>query len=140
MIPARSLVEAIGKLADQPAVATEVLKSPGQLARHYAPKARLIIRSWSNDSDLKAQLEELKFLPAQAHVIAHSQIPTHSGLGRISVIPNDAAAYARALYAELHRSDESGAGIILVEAPPSSPEWLGIADRLHRAASEERRG
>jgi L-threonylcarbamoyladenylate synthase len=53
----------------------------------------------------------------------------------ISVIPRDAEAFARALYAELYRCDSSGAGTIVVEAPPDSPEWLGIADRLRRAAA-----
>ena len=41
----------------------------------------------------------------------------------VSVIPHDAEAFARALYAELHRCDEAGAEWIVVEAPPDLPEW-----------------
>jgi hypothetical protein len=48
----------------------------------------------------------------------------------VSVIPHDAEAFARAIYAELHRCDEAGAEWIVVEAPPETPEWSGIADRL----------
>jgi L-threonylcarbamoyladenylate synthase len=46
----------------------------------------------------------------------------------------DAAAFARAIYAELHQCDEAGAELIVVEAPPPGEEWRGIADRLARAA------
>jgi L-threonylcarbamoyladenylate synthase len=53
----------------------------------------------------------------------------------VSVIPHDAEAFARAIYAELHRCDEMGAKLIVVEAPPVAPEWSGIADRLRRAAA-----
>lgn len=53
----------------------------------------------------------------------------------VSVIPHDAEAFARAIYAELHRCDEAGAELIVVEAPPESPEWSGITDRLRRAAA-----
>ena len=47
----------------------------------------------------------------------------------------DAAAFARAIYAELHQCDEAGAELIVVEALPDAPEWRAIADRLRRAAA-----
>ena len=50
-------------------------------------------------------------------------------------MPHDAEAFARALYAELHRCDAAGAELIVVETPPESPEWSGVADRLRRAAA-----
>ena len=50
-------------------------------------------------------------------------------------MPHDAEAFARALYAELHRCDAAGAEWIIVEAPPDLPAWSGIADRLRRAAA-----
>jgi L-threonylcarbamoyladenylate synthase len=53
----------------------------------------------------------------------------------VSVIPHDAEAFARAIYAELHHCDAAGAELIVVEKPPESPEWAGIADRLQRAAA-----
>jgi L-threonylcarbamoyladenylate synthase len=67
-------------------------------------------------------------------VIAHEKIPVEAGFAAVAVIPHDAEAYARALYAELHRCDEAGAEMILIEMPPSGPEWEGIRDRLRRAA------
>ena len=49
-------------------------------------------------------------------------------------MPHDAQAFARAIYAALHRCDEAGAALIVVETPPEAPEWSGIAARLWRAA------
>jgi L-threonylcarbamoyladenylate synthase len=53
----------------------------------------------------------------------------------VSVIPHDAEAYARAIYAELHRCDAEGATCIVVEALPAGPQWRAIVDRLQRASS-----
>jgi L-threonylcarbamoyladenylate synthase len=78
----------------------------------------------------------LKVVRSKIHVIAHTRIPSVEGFGQVSVIPHDAEAFARAIYAELHRCDEAGAELIVVEAPPEEPAWAAIADRLHRAASE----
>ena len=72
---------------------------------------------------------------SRVHVVAHTRIPADAGFGRVSVIPHDAMAFARAIYAELHQCDEAGAELIVVEALPDSPEWHAIADRLRRAAA-----
>jgi L-threonylcarbamoyladenylate synthase len=53
----------------------------------------------------------------------------------VSVIPHDAQAFARAIYAELHACDEAGAQLIVVEKLPEGPEWRSIADRLNKAAA-----
>ena len=113
----------------------EILKSPGQLQKHYAPKAKLIILKWQNEADLNAQLSAINSQLSRRHVIAHTHIPSQTGFGRVSVIPHDAEAFARALYAELHQCDELGAELIVVEAPPETSEWRAIADRLKRASA-----
>lgn len=112
------------------------LRSPGQLPKHYAPKARLLVRTWHDTADLHQQLGALPFPRAKIQVIAHTRIPSDAGLAGVSVIPVDAAAYARAIYAELHRCDAAGVALIIVEALPAGPEWRGIVDRLNRAASD----
>jgi L-threonylcarbamoyladenylate synthase len=68
-------------------------------------------------------------------VIAHTRIPSGAGFGRVSVIPHDAPAFARAMYAELHECDAAGAELIVVEALPDAPEWRAISDRLRRAGA-----
>ena len=111
-----------------------LLRSPGLLQKHYSPKAKLAVLSWRDEADLASQIKALNFPPSQIHLVAHSRIPLSGDFGRVAVLPHDAQAFARALYAELHQCDEAGAGLIVVEAPPPREEWRAIADRLSRAA------
>ena len=111
------------------------LRSPGLLAKHYSPKAKLAVLDWQNDADLRSQIQNSKFEIQNCFVIAHTKIPAGFPAENVSVIPHDAEAFARALYAELHRCDAAGAKLIVVEALPEAPEWSGIADRLRRAAA-----
>jgi L-threonylcarbamoyladenylate synthase len=115
-------------------VAGTAIRSPGMLPKHYSPKARLVILSWRDQAGLSAQLQPLGFPAEKICVIARSPIPLSGHYGRVAVLPHDAAAFARALYAELHQCDESGAALIVVEAPPPHPAWRAIADRLSRAS------
>jgi L-threonylcarbamoyladenylate synthase len=47
--------------------------------------------------------------------------------------PSSADDYARDLYASLRTLDAAGTAMILVELPPTTPEWAAINDRLGRA-------
>jgi L-threonylcarbamoyladenylate synthase len=105
------------------------------LAKHYSPKAKLVVLSWKDEADLRAQLVTRHPSPATCFIIAHTKIPAGFGAENVSVIPHDAEAFARALYGELHRCDAAGAKLIVVESPPDTPEWSGIADRLRRAGA-----
>jgi len=137
MIHAKSLLAVMGVAsalcADGPP-GRPILRSPGMLPKHYSPKAKLVILSWRDQAGLASQLQPLHFAAEKTCIITHSPIPLSGKLGRVSVLPHDAAAFARALYAELHQCDESGAALIIVEAPPSHPAWRAIADRLSRAS------
>jgi L-threonylcarbamoyladenylate synthase len=139
MIHAESLAAVIGEIRSQKSEVNsehgETLRSPGRLRRHYSPKARLFVLSWRDDADLNSQLSTLNVQLLNCHVIAHTHIPSADRFARVSVIPHDAEAFARAIYAELHRCDEAGAELIVVETPPESPAWAGIADRLRRASA-----
>jgi len=95
----------------------------------------LILATWRDEADLITQVAKLKAQISGVHVIAHTRIPLGGVFGRVSVIPHDAEAFARALYGELHACDEAGAEWIVVEAPPDAPEWRAILDRLRRAAA-----
>jgi L-threonylcarbamoyladenylate synthase len=110
------------------------LRSPGQLAKHYSPEARLVVLTWRDDADLIVQLSTLNVQRSTTHVVAHTNIPAAAGFGGVSVVPHDAEAYARAIYAELHRCDAEGARCIVVEAVPAGAQWQAVADRLRRAA------
>jgi L-threonylcarbamoyladenylate synthase len=136
MIHAESLAAVVGNV--QPPTSNlqpQNLKSPGLLEKHYSPKAKLLVLNWKHDADLRFQLSTFNLQTSTCFVIAHTTIPSGEKFADVSVMPHDAEAFARALYAELHRSDEAGAQFIIVETPPDSPEWSGIADRLRRASS-----
>lgn len=136
MVHAAALEAVLGKLTPRAGRHTgQALRSPGQLPRHYAPRARLLVLPWADGAGLEAQLRTLGVHSKDAFVIAHTNIPSAEGFGGVSVIPHDPEAFARALYAELHRCDASGAGCVVVEAVPSEVAWSAIADRLRRAAA-----
>ena len=97
--------------------------SPGQDAIHYAPRAQLLL------CDRTTALAR-----ADAAVVLR-------GVGDRArpdavVLPDDAVAYGRALYATLHALDDAGATVIAVESPPDDEAWLAVADRLRRAAAK----
>jgi L-threonylcarbamoyladenylate synthase len=136
MIHAESLAAAGMRVASgRSPIDSKSLKSPGLLKKHYAPKAKLLVLGWSNEADLQSQIGPQRLAGGQVFVIAHTRIPTGWAAASVSVIPHDAEAFARALYAELHRCDAAGARTIVVEAPPDLPEWSGVTDRLGRAAA-----
>ncbi len=119
----------------EPADDVAPLRSPGRLPKHYSPRAKLLILSWSDDRDLRSKLKKLKLNLERTHIISHSTIPSGMEPARVNVIPHDAEAFARAIYAELHRCDDDGAECIIVESLPDTAPWHAIADRLQRAAS-----
>jgi len=139
MIHAESLAAVMGVVRSQkPEVrskSSKALPSPGLLKKHYAPKTKLLVLSWRDDAHLNSQLSTLNPQPSTCFVIAHTHIPSGENFARVSFIPHDGEAFALAIYAELHRCDEAGAKLIVVEAPPESLEWSGIADRLRRASA-----
>jgi len=110
-----------------------ILKSPGRLPKHYSPRARLLVRSWRDEGELRQEILKAALKPENVGIISHTVIPV-TAPGRVSIIPRDAEAFARAIYAELHRCDAAGMEAIIVEAVPEGAEWRGIADRLRRAA------
>ncbi len=137
MIHVESLAAVVGEVTSDKwrATSKDPLRSPGMLEKHYSPKAKLVVLIWRDEADLKFQLVTRHLAPVTCHVIAHTHIPSAENFAHVGVIPHDAEAFARAIYAELHRCDEAGAEMIVVEAPPELPGWSGIADRLRRAAA-----
>jgi L-threonylcarbamoyladenylate synthase len=136
MIHAESLAAVVGNIRHPTSdIRHPNLKSPGLLEKHYSPKAKLLVLNWHDEADLKFKIQNSKFKIQNCFIIAHTTIPSGENFADVSVMPHDAEAFARALYAELHRCDAAGAELIVVEAPPYFPEWAGISDRLRRAAA-----
>ena len=96
--------------------------SPGQGARHYAPKTpALRVES----------LEELEALgPTDDDVVL---VVGHGAEPGPRVALLDPTLAARRLYAVLRECDAAGPRRILVVMPPRTPAWRAIRDRLVRA-------
>jgi L-threonylcarbamoyladenylate synthase len=137
MVHEESLVAVVGEVSivERQGSGETTLRSPGLLEKHYAPNARLLVLNWRDDADLRSQVSALHAPLPNTCVIAHSRIPLGGGFAGVSVIPHDAEAFARALYAELHRCDAQNPSLIVVESPPEEAAWRAIADRLGRAAA-----
>ena len=119
MIHAGAIAAVIGDVQDQKdkiQAGESALRSPGLLKKHYSPKAKLVVLDWRDEADLRSQLSVYPLPPSSVHIIAHTKIPAGFAPENVSVIPHDAEAFARALYAELHRCDAAGARLIVVEA------------------------
>jgi L-threonylcarbamoyladenylate synthase len=90
----------------------DVARSPGQMAKHYAPRTPLLLASRDEANTLRGP---------GVHVL---------DLG------DDPARAAEQLYATLHELDAVGWQRIVVISPPPTHEWAAIRDRLTRAATD----
>ena len=105
----------------------EGLKSPGQLPRHYTPRAKLVVCG-----DLAAALGQAD---EATHVIAREPAPATWPSELWHRLPDAAPDFARGFYDTLHRCDRLGAETILVQALPDGDEWAALRDRLNRATA-----
>jgi L-threonylcarbamoyladenylate synthase len=99
----------------------------GGLERHYAPRtpARLVP---SHELD-----REISRLRDKVAVLAFSR--PDERVDYWLRMPREPLGYAQRLYAALRELDGAGCESILIEAPPETPEWAGVRDRLVRATS-----
>lgn len=125
-IGAEQIAAVIGRLPVAPDAAAP--RASGTLDAHYAPRTPVALV----DADaLPGLLNQLLNAGRRVALIHASDLPEASASVRL---PARADAYARQLYAALRNMDRVGAALILVEAPPPTPDWLGVNDRLRRAA------
>jgi L-threonylcarbamoyladenylate synthase len=135
MISLAALEEVVGPLAHDSAEPTGDAPrlSPGQVERHYAPRATLVVMTRSRIMELAHRGEAEGADAAATGALVYTDVPLPN---RWSVVrlPERADGYAHGLYAGLHQLDDAGCERIVVELPPSGPEWSAVHDRLRRAA------
>ena len=103
-------------------------RASGTLDAHYAPRTALAL---VDAAQLGAELQ----IPANVAVLAFDDPPPAARATSWIVASANPVSYAHDLYANLRTLDASGAKRILVEAPPATPEWEAVNDRLMRAAA-----
>jgi L-threonylcarbamoyladenylate synthase len=119
----RMQLEGIVGRIDEPTAGSP--RHSGGMERHYAPRTPTrMVASYALDKtigELKAQVAVLAFSRPDERVDYWLRMP------------REPQAYAQRLYAALRELDTAGCELILVEAPPETPEWAAVRDRLSRA-------
>jgi L-threonylcarbamoyladenylate synthase len=108
----------------------ETAASPGQYSRHYAPRTAAY---WFS----RGQAAALARAAARGRVvlITHDPAVRLESPHEVMLLPAEAGAYARTLFASLRQADEAGASSILVLLPDTTEGlWAAVVDRLKRAA------
>ena len=100
----------------------EAHPAPGMHHRHYSPRTPVLL------------VHDVAELPGTegAYVWHNRSAPVKRSLQ----MPASPEGYAAQIYAALHQLDHEGLAWIAIEAPPETPEWAAIWDRLTRAASK----
>ena len=132
--PARLAEVAGGLLTDVPEPTGDApRRAPGMLDRHYAPRAKLVLYDAADADRVAAELAAVRGRGLRTVQIAFAG-PALSTDEAHRFDPTDPALAARLLYDVLHGADARGAELIVVERPPATAVWAGVADRLRRAA------
>ena len=106
----------------------EAPRASGSLAAHYAPRTAMdLVGARALDMELGSL--------TNAAVLALHEAPHSVRVTTWIDAGSDPARYGHDLYANLRKLDASGAKRILVEAPPRTPQWEAVNDRLMRAAA-----
>ena len=122
-ISRQQIERAIGPIIQQTQATTEAHPSPGMHPRHYSPRTQLLLVHAGRlpDSGSGAYLQLGQSPGRRVHEVV--------------LMPSDVAQYASRLYRVLHELDAHGYDWIAVDAPPETPEWEAVLDRLRRAAT-----
>jgi len=132
-VPAPAIEEVLGTPLAAPDAAAP--RAPGSHDVHYAPRAqvKLVRRVEMLETLASHKGRRLGVLALEVSVPRLNQ-----ALQR--VVPVVAAQYAHELYGSLRALDAQNVDVILVEAPPKTPAWQAINDRLGRAARRAAEG
>ena len=127
-----------GQSEDLPrAAAAGTPRVPGMLASHYAPKTQTLMLATAR---LKMQLRA--FRQAQDRgpmrcVITHSFAAEPAERVRVIRLAADVETWERELYAMLRALDAERYGTLIIKAPPETPEWDAVNDRVKRATQRD---
>lgn len=122
------LEAALGVAVGRPTAASP--RASGSLAAHYAPSKPLLL---ARPADLDGVIAARRGGGVVGVYAFDAPRLSDGVLWRAA--PPDSAAYAHDLYAVLRELDGSHCACIVVERPPERDDWLGVHDRLGRAAA-----
>ena len=110
--------------------------SPGQLPRHYAPRALMECCAGGGSERVAALTRQ--GLRVGWLTSAYAGRDTFSAdtkaVVTMIIMPTEPAAYSTRLFAALHELDDANVDRIIVDLPPDEEPWLAIRDRLRRGS------
>jgi L-threonylcarbamoyladenylate synthase len=112
----------IGAVEQQREVSHPAHPSPGMHPRHYSPRTKLLL----------VNNGQVPRVGAGAYL--QLRCPPATNVREVIAMPLHAEGYAAQLYRTLHDLDARNYDWIAVDAPPETPEWEAVRDRLQRAA------
>lgn len=117
-----------------------VARAPGQMAKHYSPRARVLLAEGPAQVCVRLmRLAQEETRAERGHLgalLLHPQLDVDRPDWH-RMMPRAPELYAALLYQALHECDEAGLRTIVVEVPPDAPEWAAVRDRLTRAAARD---
>lgn len=111
----------VTEVAGSEAGGAEVLRSPGQYKRHYAPRTKAILVNKISQNGYGLSCLRSVESPLFA--------------GRQIFVGDTPKEYAKNLYAALAELDALGIEVIEIEKPPTSEAWQAVWDRLIKATT-----
>lgn len=106
--------------------------APGQMDRHYAPRARLVLAD-AGEAGPRALAAAARARGDAVGLVSLGGLELDADVA--ARLPRDPAGCAARLYATLHAFDDEGCALVVVEQPPREPAWDAVRDRLERAAT-----
>ena len=120
-------------------------RASGTLASHYAPTAQVRLMSATQlQQALDTFAPPAPAMDTEAATVAvwshfALRMPARSANTFVhKTMPTSSDACAQQLFAQLRDFDAQGVSQIWVQAPPQTPDWDGVRDRLTRAATPTR--
>lgn len=133
-VPLAKLAEVLGEEVSILERKKSDIRASGSLDSHYAPFTPLEIclnkSIWKRSSEIKAQ-------SLRPILLGWSTEFLNKKNNKESIcfqMPDKPTTYGNQLYATLRKFDTGEYDHILLEAPPNTPEWLAVLDRLQRAS------
>ena len=125
--------------------AGERARAPGMHARHYAPRARVVLAA-PGEAANEARAARSQWGAKKVGAIGLQGSADADEIARLSkgadplcawieILPAAAPGYAAGLYAALHRVDDAGCDWLIIAAVPGAPAWAAVRDRLLRASA-----
>jgi L-threonylcarbamoyladenylate synthase len=111
-----------------------VARSPGQMAKHYSPRAEVVLASCTKEA--YRLLGEGQAAGLRVVILGFAQPERPPVVAHYRPMIEEPEQCAADLYRMLHQVDAEGWDRVVIEMPLDTPEWAAIRDRLTRAAAK----